>query len=97
MLYDFDIEYELFEEGPIDVVEYYVTAYDTDTGRILRHNIGFRTHDLFIDPQTGDEHIYPRDRFDAEREVDLLLRSVRKKGEINPVWWSELVPAAVYP
>jgi hypothetical protein len=35
--------------------------------------------------------------FDAEREVDLLLRSVRKKGEINPVWWSELVPAAVYP
>jgi hypothetical protein len=31
MLYDFDIEYELFEEGPIDVIEYYVTAYDTDS------------------------------------------------------------------
>ena len=97
MAYEFDIDYELFEEGPIDVIEYYVTAYDTGTGRVLRHNIGFRTHDLFIDPATGEEHIYQRDFNDAEREVDLLLRSVRKKGAINPVWWSELVPAAVYP
>jgi hypothetical protein len=97
MLYDFDIEYELFEEGPIDVIEYYVTAHDTGTGRILRHVMGFRTHDLFLDPVTGEEHIYPRDHSDAKREVDLLLRSVRQKGVINPVWWSELVPAAVYP
>lgn len=97
MLYDFDIEYELFEEGPIDVVEYYVTAYDTETGRILRHNIGFRTHDLFIDPATGEEHVYPRNHSDPQREVELLLCSVRKRGAINPAWWSELVPAAVYP
>lgn len=97
MAYVFDTDYELFEEGDIDVVEYYVTALDTETGRVLRHNIGFRTHDLFIDPATGEEHIYPRDRDDAQREADLLLRAVRNKGEINPVWWSELVPAAVYP
>lgn len=97
MTHTFDIEYELFEEGPIDVIEYYVTALDEATGRVLRHNIGFRTHDLFIDPVTGAEHIYPRDHSDAEREADLLLRAVRKSGEINPAWWSELVPAAVYP
>lgn len=97
MSYEFDIDYELFEEGPIDVVEYYVTALDTETGRVLRHNIGFRTHDLFLDPVTGEEHICPRDRNDAEREATLLLSAVRKRGQINPVWWSELVPAAVYP
>lgn len=97
MSYTFDIEYELFEEGPIDVVEYYVTAQDEDTGRVLRHNIGFRTHDLFIDPETGVEHIYPRDTGDANREVALLFKAVRERGAINPVWWSELVPAALYP
>ena len=71
---------------------------------LLQHYIHGRYHagaaaERFdnIDPATGEEHVYPRNHSDAQREVELLLCSVRKKGAINPVWWSELVPAAVYP
>jgi len=97
MTYTFDIDYELVEHGDVDVVEYYVVAIDEATGRVLRHQINFRTYDLFIDPQTGEEHIIARRAGDAEREARLLLSRVRQSGDISPSWWSELVPAAVYP
>ena len=95
MHYTFDIDYELIEYGDIDVVEYYVVAIDEATGRVLRHQIGFRSHDLFIDPQTDEEHIIARRAGDAEREARLLLSRVRQRGSISPSWWYELVPAGV--
>ena len=95
MTYTFDIDYELIEYGDIDVVEYYVVAIDEATGRVLRHQIGFRSHDLFIDPQTDEEHIVERRAGDAEREAQLLLGRVRQRGSVSPSWWYELVPAGV--
>lgn len=96
MGYAFDIEYELSEEGRVDVVEYFVTALDEATGRVLRHNLGFRTHELFIDPQTGEEHIVARHAGEAEQEARVLLSAINKRGGIiNQHWWHEYVPAAV--
>ncbi len=88
----FDIEHDLVDQGGVDVVEYYVTAEDLDTGRVLRHAMTFRSHDLFINSDTGEELIVERDAGEAEREVAVLLAAVRKRGEINAAWWYELVP-----
>lgn len=96
MAHIFDIEYELSEEGRVDVVEYFVTALDEATGQVLRHNLGFRTHELFLDPQTGEEHIVARHAGEAEQEARVLLAAINKRGGIiNRQWWHEYVPAAV--
>ena len=96
MDYIFEIDHELLEYGDIDVVEYYVVAIDA-YGRVLRHQVGFRTHDLFIDPVTDEEHIVERRAGDAEREARLLLGRVQESGKLSPSWWYELVPAGVEP
>lgn len=95
MSYIFDIEYELSEEGDVDVVEYFVTALDPETGRVLRHNLGFRTHELFIDPVTEQEHIIAREPGVAEQEAKVLLYAIRNRGTIAEQWWHEYVPAGV--
>jgi hypothetical protein len=88
----FEIEHDLVDQGGVDVVEYYVTAEDTDTGLVLRHAMTFRSHELFIDPLTGDAVVVERPAGEAESEVRALLGAVRKRGEINAAWWYELVP-----
>lgn len=93
--YIFGVEYELSEEGSVDVVEYFVTALDPDTGRVLRHNLSFRTHELFIDPVSEQEHIIARPAGEAEQEANVLLRAIRNRGQINEQWWHEYVPAGV--
>jgi hypothetical protein len=91
----FEIEHDLVDQGGVDVVEYYVTAEDTDTGEVLRHVMTFRSHDLYIDPATGLEEILERPAGDAESKAQELLASVRRRGEINRKWWYELVPGDV--
>lgn len=88
----FDIEHDLVDQGGVDVVEYYVTAEDADTGRVLRHAMTFRSHELLLDPDTGDAEIVERPAGEAESEVQALLAAVRKRGAINTAWWHELVP-----
>lgn len=89
----FEIEHDLVDQGGVDVVEYYITAEDTDTGRVLRHAMTFRSHELYIDSDTGEELVVERDSGEPEREVAALLAAVRNRGEINAAWWYELVPA----
>lgn len=91
----FDIEHDLVDQGGVDVVEYYVTAEDTDTGEVLRHAITFRSHELFIDPLTGDALIVERPAGEAEQEVQALLGAARRRGQIDRNWWYELVPGDV--
>ena len=91
----FEIEHDLVDQGGVDVVEYYVTAEDTDTGEVLRHAMTFRSHELYIDPATGDEEIVERPAGEAESEVRALLAAVRNRGEVNRKWWYELVPGCV--
>jgi hypothetical protein len=88
----FEIEHDLVDEGGIDVIEYYITAENTDTGEVLRHVMTFRSHELFIDPLTGDAEIIERPAGEAESEAQALLTAARQRGAINAVWWRELVP-----
>jgi hypothetical protein len=88
----FDIEHDLVDQGGVDVVEYYITAEDTDTGEVLRHAMTFRSHELFINSDTGEELIVERPASEAEREAATLLAAVRKRGAIDRKWWYELVP-----
>lgn len=92
-MYDIDIEHELVDYNGTDVAEYFVTALDFATGRVLRHNVTFRSHDLFIDPVSGEEVLWERPAGDAKREAEILFTAIKNKGVINHKWWEEYVPA----
>jgi hypothetical protein len=87
----FEIEHDLVDEGGVDVIEYYVTAEDSDSGEVLRHVMTFRSHELFIDPENGEALIVDRPAGEAEAEVRVLLAAARSRGEINRAWWYQLV------
>lgn len=87
----FEIEHDLADEGGVDVVEYYVTAEEPRTGEVLRHAMTFRSHELFIDPETEEALIVERPAGEAEAEVRALLAAIRRSGAIDRTWWYQLV------
>lgn len=90
----FEIEHDLVDQGGVDVVEYYITAENTETGEVLRHAMTFRSHELFCDPRSDEIEIeiVERPAGEAEREAQAMLAAVRKRGTVDRKWWYELVP-----